>query len=98
MSFLGIQVSKGTYNIILWSIIIILVLLLGTFIYKFRNSNRLTMEAKQAYRIWSWSTKTIEEGHWNANKKSAANSKMSSTSRKKQVTEGDGAPSIAPGP
>ncbi|AZQ57946.1 tRNA (guanine-N1)-methyltransferase [Maribacter sp. MJ134] len=47
MSFLGIQVSKGTYNVILWTIIAGLFLLLGLFIYKFRNSNILTQEAKQ---------------------------------------------------
>ena len=47
MSFLGIQVSKGTYNFILWTIIAGLFVLLGLFIYRFRNSNILTQEAKQ---------------------------------------------------
>ncbi|MFX0556802.1 tRNA (guanine-N1)-methyltransferase [Maribacter sp. CXY002] len=47
MSFLGISVSKGTYNVILWAIITGLFVLLGAFIYKFRNSNILTQEAKQ---------------------------------------------------
>ncbi|SNR43749.1 hypothetical protein SAMN04488009_1713 [Maribacter sedimenticola] len=47
MSFIGIPVSKGTYNFILWTIIGGLFLLLGLFIYKFRNSNILTQEAKQ---------------------------------------------------
>ena len=47
MSFLGISVSKGTYNIILWTIIAGLFVLLGVFTYKFRNSNILTQEAKQ---------------------------------------------------
>ncbi|MFD0797709.1 tRNA (guanine-N1)-methyltransferase [Maribacter chungangensis] len=47
MSLLGAQVSKGTYNIILWAIIGALFLLLGLFIYRFRNSNVLTQEAKQ---------------------------------------------------
>lgn len=47
MSFIGISVSKGTYNFILWTIIGGLFLLLGLFIYKFRNSNILTQEAKQ---------------------------------------------------
>lgn len=46
MSFLGAQVSKGTYNFILWTIILGLLLLLLLFIYKFRRSNYLTMEAK----------------------------------------------------
>jgi septal ring factor EnvC (AmiA/AmiB activator) len=47
MSLLGASVSKGTYNIILWAIIGALFLLLGLFIFKFRNSNILTQEAKQ---------------------------------------------------
>ena len=47
MSFIGITVSKGTYNFILWTIIGGLFLLLGLFIYRFRNSNILTQEAKQ---------------------------------------------------
>ncbi|WP_297793504.1 tRNA (guanine-N1)-methyltransferase [uncultured Eudoraea sp.] len=46
MSFLGAQVSKGTYNFILWTIIIGLFLLLLLFIYKFRSSNFLTQQAK----------------------------------------------------
>ncbi|WP_298503233.1 tRNA (guanine-N1)-methyltransferase [uncultured Maribacter sp.] len=48
MSFLGILVSKGTYNVILWTIIACLLLLLIGFIYKFRRSNVLTQEAKTA--------------------------------------------------
>ncbi len=47
MSFIGIPVSKSTYNFILWTIIGGLFLLLGLFIYRFRNSNILTQEAKQ---------------------------------------------------
>ncbi len=46
MSFLGIQVSKGTYNGILWTIIAGLLALLLLFIYKFRRSNILTQIAK----------------------------------------------------
>ena len=46
MSFLGIAVSKGTYNAILWTVIAGLLVLLLFFIYKFRNSNFLTQEAK----------------------------------------------------
>lgn len=48
MSFLGMLVSKGTYNFILWTVIAGLLLLLLLFIYKFRNSNILTQEAKTA--------------------------------------------------
>ncbi len=46
MSFFGAMVSKGTYNLILWTLIGGLFLLLLLFIYKFRNSNYLTQEAK----------------------------------------------------
>ncbi|MEH6682108.1 MAG: tRNA (guanine-N1)-methyltransferase [Sediminicola sp.] len=46
MSFLGLMVSKVTYNFILWTIIGGLLLLLLFFIYKFRQSNVLTQEAK----------------------------------------------------
>lgn len=46
MSFLGILVSKGTYNSILWTVIAGLLGLLLFFIYKFRRSNILTQEAK----------------------------------------------------
>lgn len=48
MSFLGMLVSKGTYNFILWAIIGTLLLMLLLFIYRFRNSNVLTQEAKTA--------------------------------------------------
>ncbi|WP_209399935.1 tRNA (guanine-N1)-methyltransferase [Pseudozobellia sp. WGM2] len=46
MSFLGIMVSKSTYNGILWTVIGCLLAFLLFFIYKFRNSNILTQEAK----------------------------------------------------
>ncbi len=46
MSFLGAQVSKGTYNFILWTVIAGLLLLLLLFIYRFRRSNILTQLAK----------------------------------------------------
>jgi uncharacterized protein YlxW (UPF0749 family) len=46
MSFLGILVSKVTYNTILWSIIAGLLGLMLFFMYKFRRSNILTQEAK----------------------------------------------------
>lgn len=48
MSFFGALVSKGTYNFILWSIIFGLLLFLLFFIYRFRNSNFLTHQAKTA--------------------------------------------------
>lgn len=48
ISFFGALVSKGTYNFILWSIIFGLLLFLLFFIYRFRNSNFLTHQAKTA--------------------------------------------------
>lgn len=46
MSFFGAQISKISYNLILWTIIGALLLFLLLFIYKFRRSNVLTQEAK----------------------------------------------------
>jgi len=46
MSFLGMLVSKVTYNTILWTTIAALLGLLLLFVYKFRQSNILTQEAK----------------------------------------------------
>ncbi|PCJ96924.1 MAG: tRNA (guanine-N1)-methyltransferase [Flavobacteriaceae bacterium] len=48
MSFFGMGVSKVTYNFILWSIITGLLVLLVMFIFKFKNSNVLTLESKRA--------------------------------------------------
>lgn len=48
MSFLGKLISKGTYNLIVWSIIFALLIFLLLFIYKFKNSNSLTQQAKLA--------------------------------------------------
>lgn len=48
ISFFGALISKGAYNVILWSIIFGLLLLLLFFIYRFRNSNFLTQQAKSA--------------------------------------------------
>ena len=48
MSLLGAQVSKATYNVILWTLIFGLLLLLLLFIFKFRQSNVLTQEAKSS--------------------------------------------------
>ena len=46
MSFLGIQVSKASYNTMLWTAIGALLGTLLFFVYKFRKSNSLTQEAK----------------------------------------------------
>ena len=47
ISLLGIDVNKNTYNGILWSLIALLALALGFFIYKFSNSNIVTKEAQK---------------------------------------------------
>ncbi|MGZ0014571.1 tRNA (guanine-N1)-methyltransferase [Yeosuana sp. AK3] len=48
MSFFGLQMSKTGYNVLMWIIIAALLALLLFFIYKFKNSNRITKDAKQA--------------------------------------------------
>ncbi|WP_025740030.1 hypothetical protein [Aquimarina pacifica] len=48
MSFLGMAVTKSSYNTILFSIIGVLLILLGIFIFKFKNSNAVTVQAKKA--------------------------------------------------
>lgn len=48
MSFFGAMVSKGTYRAIVWSTILVLIFALVLFIYKFRKSNFLTVQAKTA--------------------------------------------------
>ncbi len=46
MALFGMQMSKGNYNILMWSIIGGLLALLLFFIYKFKNSNSVTKQAK----------------------------------------------------
>ena len=48
LSFFGAMVSKGTYKLIVWSIIFGLLGYLLFFIYRFKNSNFLTQQAKSA--------------------------------------------------
>lgn len=48
MSLLGMQMSKTSYNLLMWSIIAFLFVLLLIFIYKFKNSNTVTRSAKGA--------------------------------------------------
>lgn len=48
MSLFGMQMSKGSYNTMLWSIIGALLALLLFFIYKFKNSNSTTRAAKKS--------------------------------------------------
>ncbi|TXK80123.1 hypothetical protein [Mesonia sp. K4-1] len=47
ISFLGMATNKGTYQTTMWVIILALVLILLFFIYKFKNSNVLTKEARK---------------------------------------------------
>jgi len=46
--FLGIQMSKSSYSLLMWSIISALLVLLLLFIYKFKNSNVVTKATKSA--------------------------------------------------
>ena len=46
ISLFGLQLSKISYNLLLWGIIILLLLGLSYFIFKFIKSNVLTKEAK----------------------------------------------------
>ncbi len=47
MSFFGALVTKSSYNTIMWLIVGGLLLLLGFFIFKFKNSNAVTLQAKK---------------------------------------------------
>ncbi|WP_242205087.1 tRNA (guanine-N1)-methyltransferase [Aestuariivivens insulae] len=48
MALFGLQMSKTGYNLLMWSIIGGLLALLILFIYKFKNSNTVTRQAKLA--------------------------------------------------
>ncbi|SEQ98808.1 hypothetical protein SAMN05421824_2765 [Hyunsoonleella jejuensis] len=48
MSLFGLQMSKTGYNTLLWAIIAGLLAFLLFFIYKFKNSNAVTRQAKQS--------------------------------------------------
>ncbi|KGL61675.1 hypothetical protein [Polaribacter sp. Hel1_85] len=45
ISLLGIELSKTTYNLLLWSVIVLLLLGLSYFVFKFFRSNVLTKQA-----------------------------------------------------
>ena len=47
IKFLGISMTKGAYNTILWSIIIGLMALLAFFVFKFKTSNTITKQANE---------------------------------------------------
>lgn len=48
MALFGMQMSKTNYNVLMWTIIAGLLALLILFIYKFKNSNAITRNAKKA--------------------------------------------------
>src|SRR5690554_3561550 len=48
ISFLGMSIEKGTYNIIVWSIIIVLSLLLFFFIQRYKSNFQIAKESKNA--------------------------------------------------
>jgi len=48
MALFGMQMSKTSYNVLMWSIIAGLLSFLLIFIYKFKNSNSVTKSAKSA--------------------------------------------------
>ncbi|BFP39165.1 hypothetical protein FGF1_00100 [Flavobacteriaceae bacterium GF1] len=48
MPFFGSLVSKSTYKLVVWSIIVGLIIFLIFFVFKFRSSNTLTQQAKTA--------------------------------------------------
>jgi hypothetical protein len=48
ISFLGMSIEKGTYNLIVWSIIIILTILLFFFIQRYKSNIQTAKESKNA--------------------------------------------------
>lgn len=48
MALFGLQMSKGGYNALMWIIVAALLALLLLFVYKFKNSNTITKQAKKA--------------------------------------------------
>lgn len=46
MALFGVQMGKANYNVVMWSIVALLLACLLFFIYKFKNSNTLTRQAK----------------------------------------------------
>jgi len=48
ISLFGMQMSKGGYNTLMWSIIAGLLALTVFFMYKFKNSNTITKEARKS--------------------------------------------------
>ncbi len=49
MSFLGIQIGKGTYVTITWAIIFVLVVLVLVVYYRFKKANKVTTETRKEF-------------------------------------------------
>jgi len=49
MSFLGIQIGKGTYVTITWAIIFVLVVLVLIVYFRFKNANKVTSETRKEF-------------------------------------------------
>lgn len=49
MSFLGIQISKGTYVIITWAIIFVLIILVLVVYFRFKKANKVTTETRKEF-------------------------------------------------
>ncbi|WP_378187191.1 tRNA (guanine-N1)-methyltransferase [Aquimarina sp. W85] len=47
MNFLGVNMTKASYKTMMWAIVAVILALLGFFIFKFKNSNAVTLEAKK---------------------------------------------------
>ena len=45
--FLGIELSKGAYHVIVWTLIVVVLILAGIFYMMFAKSNRITTRAKK---------------------------------------------------
>lgn len=48
ISFLGMSIEKGTYNLMVWSIIVILAILLFVFIQRYKSNFQIAKESKNA--------------------------------------------------
>ncbi|MHA7059004.1 tRNA (guanine-N1)-methyltransferase [Aquimarina sp. M1] len=48
MTFLGMSFTKGSYKTMMWTIVGALIALLAFFVFKFKNSNSVTIQARKA--------------------------------------------------
>lgn len=47
MNFLGMQIQKSVYNIVVWLLVVVFAFLTGYFLFLFKNSNIITKQSKQ---------------------------------------------------